>query len=689
MQQQSNQINNESGLFGYLLLLTTFFILLEISLFIQSSELYLGDYKLVADHLKIPGKIIPGILFFIFVQLLMHFFFTVFIWGMARLIAIPLKFSWSTTVKLGFSLWLCGIFTVLLANQYLFPNSKFAYLLGVLLSPRIGEVFLLLFSIVMCVGGILALVGFFIKMPKFVVVIASATLGSTLFYVNLPKSVILDGASAKKPNIILIGIDSMRPDFLGYFGYEKHTPHFDEFLNQATVFSDAFTPIARTFPAWVSILTGQYPKQSGVRFNLPTMEKFDWHNTLPNQLRQLGYETIFSTDETRFSNIDESFGFDKIITPPIGFNDFLLGNLNDFPFANLLVNTKLGKYLFPYSYGNRPVITTYDPDSFLNFLRPVLSSSRTKPLFLSIHFCLPHYPYYWSHYSANDKSIDNYKASIHRADQQFQDFLNLLAENKILEHSIVVLLSDHGEAIELSGDRVTEKEFFIPGKENKNGIVPHFYPKSFDFETVNQSAGHGTDVLGLTQSHIVLAFKTFGIEKNHIGSIAGVVSLLDIKPTILAFANAHPHPMEENSGQSLKKIVLGQSANTNFKRHFFMESDYSPHAIRSVHPETRKLLFEGIEFFQLDPKTARLTVKPNMAKLIVSSKQFADIYGDWILALYPQDKVNMMPILVNLNTGKWTNDLRTDFARTAPLEHMLKQMKLFFGNDITLILTSS
>jgi hypothetical protein len=71
-----------------------------------------------------------------------------------------------------------------------------------------------------------------------------------------------------------------------------------------------------------------------------------------------------------------------------------------------------------------------------------------------------------------------------------------------------------------------------------------------------------------------------------------------------------------------------------------------------------------------------------MGQLIISSKQYADIYGSWILALYPQGPHTMMPILVNLVTGQWTNDLRTPFALKSPASHMLQALKTFYGDEI-------
>jgi len=402
---------------------------------------------------------------------------------------------------------------------------------------------------------------------------------------------------------------------------------------------------------------------------------------LPAILQQHGYKTIFATDETRFSNIDQRFGFDKVVTPPIGFNDFLVGTLNDFPLSNLVVNTPVGRYLFPFSYGNRPAFVTYNPNSFLNLLKPVLSEQRHQPIFMAVHFCLPHYPYLWAGRPSNTSPLHNYQNAVYRADQQVGDFLRLLKQNQLLEKSIVILLSDHGEAIELPGDRITEAALFIPGAGNVKRVIPRFYPPTFSKERVNQSAGHGTDVLGLSQYHIVLAFRFFGLSGQRAALMPGIVSLLDIKPTVLTLAGI---PLQHHDGKSLRDFIAGKKEmSLKDQPDFFIESDFSPEAVRSVHPETRAVMFAGVKFFQINPNTTRLTIRQSMIDLIISSKQYADFHGSWVLALYPQTIHQMMPILVNLKTGEWTNNLQTAFARQAPAVQMLSALKRFYGADIS------
>ena len=73
------------------------------------------------------------------------------------------------------------------------------------------------------------------------------------------------------PNIVLIGIDSLRPDHLSANGYDRPTsPHIDALLAQSVVFDSAWSEIARTYPSWTSIITGTWPTGDGIRDNLPS-----------------------------------------------------------------------------------------------------------------------------------------------------------------------------------------------------------------------------------------------------------------------------------------------------------------------------------------------------------------------------------------------------------------------------------
>jgi len=61
----------------------------------------------------------------------------------------------------------------------------------------------------------------------------------------------------KKTNLILIGIDSLRPDHMSLYGYFRQTtPHIDRYAARGAVFENAFSPHIPTTPGYGSMFTG-------------------------------------------------------------------------------------------------------------------------------------------------------------------------------------------------------------------------------------------------------------------------------------------------------------------------------------------------------------------------------------------------------------------------------------------------
>ena len=155
-----------------------------------------------------------------------------------------------------------------------------------------------------------------------------------------------NGLVATSPHVVIIGIDSLRADITGT-GSASQTPHIDDYLAGAHRFTDTTTPLARTYGSWVSILTGRHPVATNARYNLMPRALVDDGVTLPDALQGRGYRTIYATDEVRFANIDQSFGFDQLVTPPIGASDFLLGYAGDMPLVNLIASTAARRLAVP------------------------------------------------------------------------------------------------------------------------------------------------------------------------------------------------------------------------------------------------------------------------------------------------------------------------------------------------------
>ena len=61
----------------------------------------------------------------------------------------------------------------------------------------------------------------------------------------------------KQPNLILFGIDSLRPDHMSLYGYDRlTTPHMDKLAAGGAVFENAFSPSIPTTPGYSSMFTG-------------------------------------------------------------------------------------------------------------------------------------------------------------------------------------------------------------------------------------------------------------------------------------------------------------------------------------------------------------------------------------------------------------------------------------------------
>lgn len=99
------------------------------------------------------------------------------------------------------------------------------------------------------------------------------------------------GSGGGKPSVILIIIDTLRADHLGFMGYgPAHTPVLDALAARGTVFTDVESVVPVTLPSITTILTGRIPPHTGVRDN----ERFvlpDDETTLAERFQAGGWRT--------------------------------------------------------------------------------------------------------------------------------------------------------------------------------------------------------------------------------------------------------------------------------------------------------------------------------------------------------------------------------------------------------------
>ena len=340
----------------------------------------------------------------------------------------------------------------------------------------------------------------------------------------------LKQAKQDKPNIILIGIDSLRSDLL-----KSHMPFLYSQLTQSIIFDNSYTELGRTFPAWNTILTGKYPINHGARINLlPSTNLTPTENYLPNQLKEHGYKTIFAYDETRFANIGTHQGIDNIISPRMGASDFIIGLIADYPLINLLSLWSPSRILIPEIYANRAIHTTYRADSFSHLINTQLPIAD-QATFLAVHFCLAHWPYKFSTRYPADFSYRQpyYPSNLQAVDDQIRELMTSLESKGYLENSRIIFLSDHGEAWE------GENPVFTSIKEQR--------------AFTRRIAGHGSDLVTDNANRILLAFKDFPNPQALYENTYKLASLADISPTILASLGL-PHKSTDGLNLSNPKL---------------------------------------------------------------------------------------------------------------------------------------
>lgn len=322
-------------------------------------------------------------------------------------------------------------------------------------------------------------------------------------------------------NVFVVGVDSLSAHVLREEG--SALPNLSGLMASGVSFGRAYTPIGRTFPAWMSLLSGRTPAEHGAIFNLRGIEGVERTDLLPQTLRAAGYRTVFALDERRFANIDETFGFDRVVGPKAGVLDFVIQRFNEAPLSNLLLQTSFGSWLMPYSHHNVASHVNYDARGFVDGV--VAASDGGEPVFAAVHFESGHFPFRSRHSKSDavrtgtprDQLRAEHVAALAVVDMQVGRLLSALERRGLLREALVVLVSDHGEGI-----GAPEPARNLAGAE------------------VNLAAdGHGSSVVSDHQNRIVLGMATYrdGRPVGAKGVHDGLVSLTDLRGAIERYAS--------------------------------------------------------------------------------------------------------------------------------------------------------
>jgi arylsulfatase A-like enzyme len=257
----------------------------------------------------------------------------------------------------------------------------------------------------------------------------------------------------RKPNIVLIAVDSLRADHMSCYGYPRlTTPHMDQVAQEGTLFENNYSAHIPTTSAYGSMLTGMDVFSTQVvalRHKGPLRPEI---KTFPEILKEAGYETVC----VGFSGNPSSRGFDKYLDFP-GWGSWNEGrspkaeNLNRvaIPELNRLVAGEKPFLLFlrhmdphapylPPAPFERMFYSGNESDPNNRSMDPVMSFKPFRDFFAS-----------WMPPGISDKDyvIAQYDGAIAYMDACLQTIFQALESQGILDETIIAFNSDHGETL--------------------------------------------------------------------------------------------------------------------------------------------------------------------------------------------------------------------------------------------------
>lgn len=264
-------------------------------------------------------------------------------------------------------------------------------------------------------------------------------------------------------NVVFVGIDALRADRLGCYGFgEKTSPYIDSLAANGVVFDRHFTPVVPTQPAFTSIYSGTHPLTHGIVSHEGSNQPNPNITWLPLLMKHHG---ITSVTVDNLADHKQWFwrGFEYYINP-----------------------RRRGEFPDCHIYNERVI--------------EWLTQCRHEPFFLCLHYWDPHTPYLpvpeymglfyegdptttnmgsldefyklpqverwpedwfakllkrWPNCSGpriedKDFLIAQYHAEIRMTDDGIREICQVLDRLGQFEDTLVVIFSDHGE--ELAGD---------------------------------------------------------------------------------------------------------------------------------------------------------------------------------------------------------------------------------------------
>lgn len=304
-----------------------------------------------------------------------------------------------------------------------------------------------------------------------------------------------------RPNILMLMADQLRFDCVGAYGNKAiHTPHLDRMAREGIRFQNAYTSVPSCTPARSALMTGLGPWRHGM-LGMVNMATNPYPVEKAGAMAAAGYYTV-AIGKNHYYPITNPHGYHHLISdehcsywfherraqheqshePRCDYESWFWSELPDKdPHA-----TGLGwndQPARPFVYPERMHATNFTGATAVRFLEQY---EREEPFFLKVSFIRPHSPYdppkrhfdmyehaelpeakvgtWASRYEQRSSDKDDlwhgklpasdirqsrqgYYGNVTFVDEQIGDILRVLEERGMLDDTLIVFFSDHGDML--------------------------------------------------------------------------------------------------------------------------------------------------------------------------------------------------------------------------------------------------
>ncbi|MCA1810086.1 MAG: sulfatase-like hydrolase/transferase [Lentisphaerae bacterium] len=347
-----------------------------------------------------------------------------------------------------------------------------------------------------------------------------------------------------KPNILLITTDEQRFDTYGAIRSDwPQLPNLSRLRNEGTTLTNAYSNCPICMPCRYSWLTGLYGSQT----ERGPVNGYDWpdyHKTMPQALQKAGYHTAVigkvhaftagTLDAYHLEDLEKQihvWGYDTVFEASgremwchgrkdgtygikgCRYTDYLRNRgLYDKALKDSAERSKIEEAnngIEPYRPGILGIDDTLDGFIVREMCNFVKSYDKDKPFFLHASFFAPHYPLdvppeYFNMFRPEDmpppagvedpvlirrwqENRAMYMALATIVDEQIGKLLKALEEKGILDETIIIMTTDHGDML---GDRNKSHKFHPEEGSCRTPIIvryPRLIPKSVTLSGLAES----------------------------------------------------------------------------------------------------------------------------------------------------------------------------------------------------------